>query len=89
MVWHANFLTHKHVKLQPFFVVLHHLATLFDNTNAVIKPEQDDDFVHCVFFRTFMKFCQIHCQVINNILQLILPEYCQNSANFISLNYLL
>ena len=30
--------THKHAKL-------HHLATLFDSTNAVSNPEKDDQIV--------------------------------------------
>jgi len=31
----------KHVKLRHFFV-LHHIVTLFNNTNAVSKPSQGD-----------------------------------------------
>jgi len=35
--------THMHIKLHG--VVLHHLATLLDNTNAVSKPEQGNQIV--------------------------------------------
>jgi len=31
-------------------VVLHHLATLFENINAVSKPEHDDDILHSVLY---------------------------------------
>jgi len=40
MEWHHIFPTHMHVKVHG--VVLHHLTTLFDNTNAVRKPEHGD-----------------------------------------------
>jgi len=46
---------------------------MFDNTNAVSKPEQDDQIVHGVFCQTFTKTCQI----TNNMLQVILPKYCK------------
>jgi len=39
-------------------VVLHHLATLFDNTKAVSKPEQGDQTVHGVFCQMFTQFSQ-------------------------------
>jgi len=61
-------------------VVLHHQATLFDNTNAVSKPEHGDQIVHGVFCQTFTKSCQFHCQITNNVLEIILPKYCQTSA---------
>jgi len=58
MVWHEIYPAHKHVKLpfsqKDFFVengvVLHHLATLFDNTNAVSKPEHGDQIVQGVLY---------------------------------------
>jgi len=43
---HDIFPTRMHVK-----VVLHHLATLFDNTNAVGKPERVDQIVHGILPR--------------------------------------
>ena len=39
--------------------VLHHLATPFDNTNALSKPERGDQIVRCVFCQTITKFCCI------------------------------
>jgi len=48
-------------------VVLHHLATLFDNTNAVSKPEQGDQIVHGGCCQTFTKSCDIHCQITNGL----------------------
>jgi len=36
--WHKIFATDKHAKI-------HHLATLFDNTNAVSNPEKGDQLV--------------------------------------------
>jgi len=50
-------------------VVLHHLTSLFDNTNAVCKLEQDDQIVHCVF-----------CQRLRNPakLQKILIKFCKS-----------
>jgi len=47
-----HFPTDKHAKL-------HHLATLFNNTNTVRKPEQGDQIVHRVFCQPFTKSCQI------------------------------
>jgi len=49
MEWHDIFPTNMHVKLHHLWkngVVLHHLATLFDNTNAVSKPEKGDQIVY-------------------------------------------
>ena len=34
-------------------IVLHHLATMFDNTDVVSKPEEGDQIVHVVFWQTF------------------------------------
>ena len=48
MVWHETFSTHKDGNL-------HHMATLFDNTNAGSKPEQGDQIVHGVFCPTSTK----------------------------------
>jgi len=56
-------------------LVLHHLATLFDNTNAVSKPKKGDQIMH-VFCQTFTKSCQFHCQMTNNVLQMMLPKFC-------------
>jgi len=61
-------------------VVLHHLATLFDNANAVSKPEHDDQSVHGVLYsakrlRNPAKFTAK--------LQFILSQYCRNPANLI------
>jgi len=71
----------KRLKLHQFFdgvarnfsytqACKNHLATLFDNTNAVSKPEQGDQIqiVHGAFCQTFTKFSQIHRQITNNIL---------------------
>jgi len=75
MVWHEIFPRHKHAKLHRFCkngVVLHHLATLFDNTSAVSKPEHDDQIVHGV-------------RNLPNIYE-ILPNckwYCQNTAEIL------
>jgi len=55
MVWHEIFSTHKHIKMHHFVkngVVLHHLAILFNNTNAVSRPEQGDQTVHGVLCQT-------------------------------------
>jgi len=62
-----HFLTHMHVKLHVV-VYLHHLAALFNNTNAVTKPEHGDQIVYGVFSQTFAKSYQFHCQIINNVL---------------------
>jgi len=59
MVWHEIFPTHKRAKL-------HRLATVFDNTNAVSKPE-GGQIVHSVFCPTFTKSCQI----TNNIAKIL------------------
>jgi len=45
--------------------------------------------VHGVFCQTTTKSCQIHCQITNKMLEIILTKYCQNSATFFSLNDLL
>jgi len=37
---------YKYTLLVKNGVVLHHLATLFDKTNAVSKPEKSDQIVH-------------------------------------------
>jgi len=73
---HEIFSTHKHVKFLIFVkngVVLCHQTTLFNNTNAVSKPEQCGQIVHGVFWKTFTKYCEI----TNNILQIILPKSCK------------
>jgi len=75
MVWHEIFPTHEVEKftiLQKLCsTVLHNLATLFDNTNVVSKPEQSDQIVCDVFCQTFTKSCQI----TNNIAE-IRPNIC-------------
>jgi len=58
-------------------MVLHNLATLFDNTNTVSNPEQSDQIVRGVFWQTFAKSCQI----TNNIAE-IRPKI----STFFSLN---
>jgi len=72
MVWHETFPTHKHAKL-------HHLATLFDNTNAVSNPGQGDQIVQGVFCQTITKYCQITKNVLTHNIAKI--QYCQISAN--------
>jgi len=59
-------------------VALHHLATLFDNTNVISKREQGEQFVHGAFCQTITKSCLIS----SNTLQILLPKYFQFSANF-------
>jgi len=54
-----------------YCVVLHHLATLFNNTNAVSKPQQGD--------RLCTVYCAKHyetCQIPKNVLQTTLTKYC-------------
>ena len=78
---------HKHVKLHRFVkncVVLHHLATLFNNTNAVSNSLPGD------------KLCTVYSakQLQNPAestakLEIISTKYCQNSATCFSLNDLL
>jgi len=45
--------------------------------------------VHGAFCQTITKSCQIHCQITNNMLEIISTKYFQNSATFCSLNDLL
>ena len=45
--------------------------------------------VHGVFCQTITKSCQIHCQITNNMLEIISSKYCPNSATLFSLNDLL
>jgi len=74
MVWHEIFPTHEVEKLHHFYkdcAALHNLSTLFDNTNAVSKPEQSDQIVYGVFCQTFTKSCQI----TNHIAE-IRPNIC-------------
>jgi len=72
-------------------VVIYHLATLFNNTNAVSTKQAIAGWQtrYGVFCHTITKSCQIHCQVTNNILKRTLTKYCQNSTTFFSLNNLL
>jgi len=44
----------------------------------VSNPEKGDQIVGGVFCQTFMKSCQI----TNNILEILMPKYWQNSAKF-------
>jgi len=37
---------------------------------------------HDLFCQAISKSCRIHCRIKNNILQMILTKYCQNSATF-------
>ena len=69
------FPTHKHAKL-------HHLTTLFDNTNVVSHPEKGNQIARGVFWQTFTKSCHMHFQITNNILEILMPPYWQNSAKF-------
>jgi len=74
----------KRLKLHHFcknVVVSQHLATLFDNSNAVRMPAQGDQIGHGVFWQTYPKSCQI----TSNILEIIL----QNSENAFSIKRLL
>ena len=50
--------------------VLHHVTTLFNNTNAVSIKQA------ITGWRTITKSCQIHCQVTNNILKIALLKFC-------------
>jgi len=67
------FPTHNHAKL-------HHLATLFDNTNGnmVSNPEKGNHIVRGVFCLIFTKSCQIHCQITNNISEILMSKDWQN-----------
>ena len=71
MVWHGIFPSHKHAKL-------HHLATLFNDTNVVSNPVKGDQIVRDVFCQTFAKSCQI----TNNILQIIMQNTGKTLQNF-------
>jgi len=69
MMWHEIFPTQEIEKLQHFTKwcsITQFLATLFDNTTVVSKPEQSDQNVHGVFCQTFTKSCQI----ANNIAEI-------------------
>jgi len=57
--------------------VLHNLATLFDNTNVVSKPKQNDQIAQGVLCQTFTKSCQL----TNDI-----AEIRPNIYTFFSLN---
>jgi len=59
-----------HVKFHG--VVLHYQATLLDNTNVVSKIEYGDQMVHGAFCQAFMKSCQFHFQITNNIAKILL-----------------
>jgi len=59
-------------------VVLHHLATLFDNINAVSKPEHGDHIYEIL---------GVSLPNTNNLLQTILPKCRQNSVKFFSLKF--
>ena len=71
MVWQGIFPSHKHAKL-------HHLATLFNDTNVVSNPVKGDQIVRDVFCQTFAKSCQI----TNNILQIIMQNTGKTLQNF-------
>jgi len=74
MVWHEMFPTHKIAKL-------HHLTTLFDNTNAVSNPEKGAQIACGEFCQTFTKSCQIHCkQCITNNIAKILATFSKISS---------
>jgi len=66
MAWHENFPTIKNANI-------HHLATLFNNTNAASDPEESDQIGHGVFCQIFTKSCQI----TNIILLITLPKFCK------------
>jgi len=106
MVWHEIFPTHEVEKLHHFYkdcAALHNLSTLFDNTNAVSKPEQSDQIVYGVFCQTFTKSCQIQCGkqaraewpdcvrcILPNIYK-ILPNYksyCRNTAKYLHIFFI-
>ena len=54
---------------------LHHLATLFDNTNVISNPEMGGQIVRGVFCQTFTKSCQI-----SNHKAKILAKFCKMSS---------
>jgi len=55
-------------------VVLHHLATLFNNTNAVSHPSRATDCARC--------FLPNNYEILPNYKWKILTQYCQNSGTF-------
>jgi len=56
-------------------VVLHYLATLFNNSNAVSKPQHGHTLC-TVYSDTQLRILSIHCRIANNVLQTILTKYC-------------
>ena len=76
--WYGTkfFSTHVVEKLHHFTKILQKWCSITQTGNTVRqqecgKPEQSDQIVHGVFFQAFTKSCQI----INKILQIILPKY--------------
>jgi len=83
---------HKHVKWHHFCEKLC-CITPYGNTVQQHQCSKQSvagwQTVHGVFCQTITKSCQIHCQITNNVLEIMSRIYCQNSATFFSLNDLL
>jgi len=65
-------------------VVLHHLATLFNNINAVSNLQQGDRLCTVYTAKHLRNPAEFTAK-----LETISTKYCQNSATFFSLNDLL
>ena len=76
---------HKHVKWYHFCVKL---CCITPSGNTVQQHQCGKQSIarwqtgHGVFCQTITKSCEIHCQITNNMLEIISTKFCENSATF-------
>jgi len=60
--------------------VLRHLATLFNNTNAVCNPYQSDRLCTVCSAKQLRNPAKFICQLANNMLEILSKKCCPNFA---------